>query len=530
MESNEVTKAAAPAISRSDWMLRVSAATGGAAALSILAPPHNVHWLHWVVYLPMLWAIRPGARRFNIGLSWWYGIVGVGLLFWWIVETITIFSPFIPMPGAVAILGLFSAAFGAPYVLLWPAVHPLRRRLGAGWVLALPALQVVIEWLSMSLLLFPYNHGVSQYRVPLTWQLASVTGVWGLTYLVFLVNCALAEVMYRRQEGRAFPLGTVSGAAATLSAVVLFGAWRFERVEAILAEAETVSLLQLQTSKGMEERMFESPRTAFDEWVTLTEAAPPGTDLVVWPEGACAYTLNANDDRPNLAQVRLSKLAKDKGVELVVGGGSRTREADESMGELRTRVFNSVYWFGSDGEVVGRYDKMVPLPFGEYLPFGEWLPGLADALAIGDFKAGEEAIVFDTAVGRAASPICYEAILPGVVRRFRDVELLITVTNDAWFGDTANPHQHAMLAAVRATELGTPVVRTAYTGISMVVEPHGVIHHETEPFTDVARVVTFRNSHVPTLFGRLGNWFVWLCLLGLAAAWGATRSRATPPG
>jgi apolipoprotein N-acyltransferase len=195
------------------------------------------------------------------------------------------------------------------------------------------------------------------------------------------------------------------------------------------------------------------------------------------------------------------------------------------MGEVQTHVFNSVYWFGPDGEEVGRYDKMVPLPFGEYLPFGQHLPDLADALGIGDFRAGTEPVVFDTRFGRAASPICYEAILPGVVRRFGDVDLLITVTNDAWFGDTANPHQHAMLAAVRATELGIPVVRTAYTGISMVVEPHGAIHYETRPFEQVSRIVTVRNASVDTIYGRLGDWFVLLCALGLFGALGAAEVR-----
>ena len=122
-----------------------------------------------------------------------------------------------------------------------------------------------------------------------------------------------------------------------------------------------------------------------------------------------------------------------------------------------------------------------------------------------------------------ASPICYEAILSRVCRQFPGVELFVTITNDAWFGDSAAPHQHAMLAAVRAMELGVPLFRSAYTGVSLVVEPHGAIHYETTPFTEVNRVVDVRLGTVNTVYRRFGDWFVLLCLAGLVTAWWRTR-------
>ena len=163
--------------------------------------------------------------------------------------------------------------------------------------------------------------------------------------------------------------------------------------------------------------------------------------------------------------------------------------------------------------------------FGEYLPFGEYVPWLGEMIGgIGNFKAGEEAVVFDGVI-KAATPICYEAILPGLCRQYVDPDALINVTNDAWFGDGAAPHLHAMLAAIRATELGIPVIRSGYTGISFIVEPHGVIHAETEPFTDVARIVTVRMAKVPTPYARFGDWFVLLCAVGLAGGLLLARSR-----
>ncbi len=271
--------------------------------------------------------------------------------------------------------------------------------------------------------------------------------------------------------------------------------------------------------------MSHPAREGWEEWLRMSQSVPEEADLLVWPEGACPYNLN---DAPGISDVPrkvLSQLAVDKTAELVIGGGTRTREPDPVAGEDRVSVFNSVYHFLPDGRVTAHYDKMVPLPFGEYLPFGSYFPDLARALGIGDFRAGDVPIVFTGEKASIAAPICYEAILPWVCRWFSEAELFVTVTNDAWFGDTANPHQHAMLAATRATELGIPMIRSAYTGISMVVEPHGVIHSETRPFTQIARVVTVRLGRQRTVYAQLGDWFVLACALGLGGALVGARGR-----
>jgi apolipoprotein N-acyltransferase len=509
---------------------QVGAVVVGALLLSVLAPPLNWHWLHWVVYLPMFWALDPaldraGLRR-NARYGWLYGVIGVACLFRWLVHTITIFSP-IPTVGAVAILGLFSTVFGAPYLFLWPAVHPMRRVLGPAWIFAFPALEVVIEWLSMHILLFPYQHGVSQYQFPYTFHLASVTGVWGLSYLVFLVNSALAEAMYCRREGRPVLVAPLVAVAGIVAATVTYSTWRYHSVSGAMDAAPALRVAQIQSDKGMEYRMSHSPRIAWKEWLGATQAISPGAvDLVVWPEGSSPYDLNDDGDRKNLAAKVLSEEAKRGGFEMVVGAGTRLRRPDAEMGEGdRMAVFNSTYFFQADGTVQAHYDKMVPLPFGEYVPFGKHLPpSIGRTLNIGDFEAGALPIVFHGRTAEIATPICYEAILPGVCRRFDQATLFVVVTNDAWFGDTANPHQHAMLAAARSMELGKPMVRSAYTGVSFVVEANGDWHDVTTPFTAVNRVVTVKLASFPTLYARFGDWFVGVCWVGLA--WAAIRIRA----
>ncbi|TNE87979.1 MAG: apolipoprotein N-acyltransferase [Deltaproteobacteria bacterium] len=503
--------------------VRIAVVLAAAATLSILAPPVNLHWLHWVAYLPMFWALRAETPRANRWLAFLYGTFGVGLIFRWIMESILHFSN-LPTPVAWFTLLLFSVVFGLTHLVLWPSVHPLRKWLGDWWMVVIPSLQVGLELLSMYVFLFPYNHGVSQYRFPYTWQLASVTGVWGLTWLVFFVNCTLAEAMYRRREGnKELPIPWMSAAATLLALVIAFGAWRFHRLESELQAAPEIKVAQIQTDITMQHRMSEGRKKAFDIWVSETETLidqtePGDVDLVVWSEGSSPY--NVHEGRANRI---ISDLASRGGFELIVGGGTFERGATPDD----YTAYNSLYLFGREGDILGRYDKNVPLPFGEYLPLANVFPILREWIkGPGNFRAGEGAEVVVGKTIRYAPPICYEAILPYMCARFDRPDLFINVTNDAWFGDTAAPHQHAMLAAVRSVELGVPMVRAGYTGISMVIEPHGVIHSETRPFERENRVIGVRMKTFPTLYSRLGDWFAWLSAVVAVAGIVIARRRS----
>lgn len=507
-----------------DLALRIAVTLFAASLLSLLAPPANWHWMHWVVFLPFFWVLREETPRANRWYGYLFGVFSVAVLFRWIVDTISLFSP-IPEPVSIGILLLFAAAFGAPYVLIWGSVHAFRKRIGTWWVVVLPAMAVVVEWLSTYIILFPYHHGASQYRVAYTWQVISITGIWGLTYLVYFVNCGWAEVLYRRREGNPiFPVYAVAAPISVLSAVVIYGVIRFDQVETKLREAPTVRMAQVQLAITMVERLSSSRNYSlgFRDWSKLTERFTPGqVDVMVWSEGACPFPLT---DKRGMKLVKA--IAKRGQFDFVVGAGARD-PVPGSENEDEFNIFNSIYFFDGKGEMTGRYDKMVPLPFGEYLPLSRQFPKLAGLIpGIGNFRAGTVATVIEGEHVRMAAPICYEAILGRVCRQYEDPGMLINVTNDGWFGDTAAPHQHAMLAAIRATELGVPVFRAAYSGVSMVIEPHGHIYAETMPFTEVTRVVTVRSTTVPTFYARFGDWFVWMCfaIVGFAIY----RGRSSP--
>lgn len=507
--------------------LRLFAALASGAVLAVISPPLNLHWLHWVSFLPLFWALRPGEEKRNALLGYAAGWIGVFLLFFWLIETVVRVSS-LPWLVALLIHVLFASLFALPYALVFGPVHWLRKRIGVAWTLIIPCLQVMVEKLSPAL--FPYYHGVSQYRTEWTWQLASVLGVYGLTWLIFFSNSVVAETLYRHREGRRPPWAMAGLLLALLGANLGFGAWRHASVEEALSKAPVVRVALLQQGVTMEQRLNESALKWLTSWMNLTrKAAKQRPDLVVWPEGAVPF--NPHDEQPAHAlgdrspRQYFEQLAHDGGFDLLVGGGTYEEHPVDAHGSDHT-AFNSCYLFDDQKGLNGRYDKMVPLPFGEYIPLSETFPFLKHIIdGPGDFQAGDHPTQFkvETRAGRAwtfTTPICYEAILESAMRELADTDVFVNITNDAWFGDTAAPHQHAMLAAVQAMQLGRPMLRIAYTGIDFVVEPHGAILYESTPFTEQYRVEELRMARFDTVYMRMGWIFPWICIFAVLGAFG----------
>ncbi len=496
----------------------VGAALFSGLVLKLVSPPYGLAFLHWFTFVPLLVVVATPTTRRNFKLGYLSGFFAVWSLFFWLAQTIDLFSN-IPLPLAALIIALFAAVWGVPYGILCMAVHPLRRHFGAWWILLFPCVWVAGEFLQPAL--FPYYQGVGQYRTPYTWQLASVFGAMGVSWLVLATNSALAEVVLSRREGRPLPVLPVGIVVLLFAANLGFGYWRFHDVERQLAEAPTARVSILQQGVTMVQRIQDRGPEVLKGWLELTsKVVDQHPDLVVWPEGSIYY--NPTDKR---VQPVFEKMTSEYGFAFLVGGG--TREADPDDPSKRAS-WNSAYLFGTDGKIAGRYDKMVPMPFGEYLPWpfsylDRWIDG------VGHFRAGSVPTVFQTEKFSFTTPICYEAILEGQMRTLANADAYVNITNDGWFGDTAAPHQHAMLSAALAVEMGRPMLRIAYTGISMVIEPHGVIKHETAPYTEVAEVVELRLAKFDTPYRTWGRLFPWVCALAAVAALAVARRGAVTP-
>ena len=521
-------------------ILRLVAALASGAILCVVSPPIGQHWLEWFSFIGLFWALRPGEHRRNAWLGYATGWIAVFLLFGWLIETIVVFSN-LPWVAALVIHMIFATAFALPYALVFGSVHWLCERFGLLWVFLTPAVQVAVEQLSPAL--FPYYMGVGQYQTLPIWQGASVFGVTGISYLLILVNCVLAEALYRHKEGRPQPWGALAGVGALWLCNLGFGFYRLDALRSEAASAPVLKVSQLQQNVTMEERLAASIIEGLQDWMVLTrKIARQGADLVVWPEGSIFF--NPNDEKEARALGERSPrqffedLAKAGKFDFLIGGGTIQPDPAAPRG---VSAFNSVYLFTREGELTERYDKMVPLPFGEYIPLSDTFPILREWIeGPGDFQAGKRPTVFTghTADGSAFTytvPICYEAILEGQMwtmyrgEKADPVDLFVNITNDGWFGDTAAPHQHGMLAAVQAIHFGRPVVRSAYTGVSFNVTPWGELEHVTAPFTEEARVVELRLSRVDTVYTAGGWLFPYLCVGLSAAAFVRGRRRGPLP-
>jgi apolipoprotein N-acyltransferase len=321
-----------------------------------------------------------------------------------------------------------------------------------------------------------------------------------------------------------------------------WGHTRIARVEAEVATWPIARISQLQQDLTMEERMQKAAagakegRGGLRKLQGINTGMATGTndpllncadslctwshlngklrkeqmDLVVLPEGSLL-----RDPRYGRTLRRLKWESKQSGAPILLGAGYRDRRPDGTHSD-----HNSIFLINHEG-IQQRYDKMILLPFGEFIPFSGTFPVLKEWIqGPGDFDPGVEATAFEVAEKddrpgfRFYTPVCYEAIIPHFIRRnMSDADLLVNVTNDGWFGDTMAPHQHAMLAVARSIELGIPMYRLGFTGVSLTATPTGEISNETAAFERVSRVVEVPVGQLPTFYKRFGDWFGWGCTL-----------------
>jgi len=285
---------------------------------------------------------------------------------------------------------------------------------------------------------------------------ASVIGVYGLGFVIaatvslWLVAPMLPRVTWMLR----------GCAAAILIVMAAFGAWRMAGTQ---PPSKTLHVRIVQPNISEEgphdfARRERILRTLLD-LTRLPAAAAP--DLIIWPEAAVPFILS---EAPNVRTV----IARALPPHAILATGSIRRDE-------KGQLYNSIEYLDSHGDILGHYDKSHLVPFGEYMPFARYLHIRAVAEFFGDMGRGDGPETQDIAGLRVSPLICYEAIFPGEVIADTSArpELLINVTDDAWYGKTAGPHQHLAEARARAVEEGIPIVRSANTGISAAADPFG---------------------------------------------------------
>ncbi|MFH8448855.1 apolipoprotein N-acyltransferase [Streptomyces fungicidicus] len=499
----------------SPW--RRSALAAVAGALPVLAfPAPSLWWFAYVALVPWLLLARtaPTGRRAAVD-GWWGGFGFMLAMHHWLLPNLHVFTFVI-----AALLGALWAPWGWLVRRLLGGL-PTRGRvlaalavLPAGWL----AVELVRSWQGLG---GPWGVlGASQWQVAAALRLASVGGVWLLSFLVVALNVAVAVLVAVRRARVPAVAGLVAVAAVTSAA------WVFSPRPDTGGRAR-IALVQPGIVAGA-----DSADRRFDREEQLTrELAGQDVGLIVWGESSVGFDLG---DRPDLAR-RLAALSRETGAGILVNVDARRSD--------RPGIYKSSVLVGPDGPTGDRYDKMRLVPFGEYVPARSllgWATSVGKA-AGEDRRRGSEQVVMDAGNGLRIGPmVCFESAFPDMSRHLAEdgADVLLAQSSTSTFQRSWAPGQHASLAALRAAETGRPMVHATLTGVSAVYGPGGEpVGPRLGTDASAARTYEVPLAHGTTPYVRLGDWSLYGALV-ILAAWGVTeavnvrrnaRGRPVPP-
>jgi len=488
----------------SPWRRGVVAALAG--ALPVFAfPAPSWWWFAYVALVPWILLVRSAPTGRRAAYDGWLGGLGFMLaVHHWLLPSLHVFTVVI-----AALLGVLWAPWGW-LVRRFLAGVPSPGRVGAG-LLALPSgwlmVELVRSWQGLG---GPWGLlGSSQWQVAPALRLASVGGVWLLSFLVVAVNVAVAVLVSVRESRMPAVAGLVATAAATSAAWVWSPRPEVDgRVRIAVVQPGVVDGI------GSGDKRF-----AREEALTRTLAGRH-LDLVVWGESSVGFDLA---DRPDLSN-RLAALSRLTGADIMVNVDARRSD--------RPGIYKSSVLVGPQGPTGARYDKMRLVPFGEYIPARSllgWATSVGKA-AGEDRRKGTEQVVMNVGHGLRVGPmVCFETAFPDMSRHLAQdgAEVLLAQSSTSTFQQSWAPEQHASLAALRAAETGRPMVHATLTGVSAVYGPSGERIGSwlgTDASTTMVYDVPLARGVTP--YVRFGDWPVHGALLVLAALCATEGTRA----
>jgi apolipoprotein N-acyltransferase len=492
-----------------DLVLHAVVLFSAAFVMALAFPRTDWSLTPWVALAPLLAVATMRAPRTAFVWGWASGTLFFLVLLRWLQHTFQVYSS-IPWPLVYGPVFLLAAICG-----LWTggvtwAVSWLTRRRSAALALALvPFLWVAAEWLRGHLFGgFPWGTlGYSQYLRLRVIQIAELSGVHSVSFVLLAVNAALAGcvVLPRRHA-----LVGAAAAAVLVAATLVFGTVRLGEPPA--PRAVRVAIIQPSIEQPVKWEPRHTRETLEIYFALLRRVAEQHPQLVVWPETAAPTILRRD---PALIE-RFRAAAAELGVPMLLG-------SVDAVGNPPR--FRNTAFLVTDQGLVGRYDKIHLVPFGEFVPLSGvlgFVRGWAEFIA--EMEAGSRAVVFDAPPAPFGVVICDEGIFPDLVREFvRDGALLmVNMTNDAWFGRTSGPEQHLAMYPFRAVEHRVSVVRAANTGVSAFIAPNGMIVRRLPLFERGVMTESVPLRGRRTLFTRVGDWLGLLSLAVTTAALAAT--------
>jgi len=500
------------------WLPWLLAAISGVVQIAIFPLP-NLAFLCWVALAPLLVVIvragldesgQPWAafkRGFLLALV--AGTIYYAGSCYWVFEVmhnyggITGFVAFLIMAAFSLAAGSAEALFGGLLALV-----ASRKNWAAKSLVVAPFFWVTMEYIyRLKVWSFPWdllgNALVDNFALS---RIATVTGTFGLSFEIMLVNAAFASAFLGRRERRNLVL-----AGCVLLCGILETGRHFEPPpSSMLGTArlvqQNIPLDQQWTPENFEATLADLQKISVPQPNELMAGAPL-PDLIIWPESP--FPLFENDIR---VRETLSTIAQQSHAYVLAG----TLGIPHGRGQ--GEIYNSARLVAPNGDWIGRYDKIHLVPFGEYVPF----KGLFDLVhlkrlvkEVGNFLPGTERLALPVHSYKLGTFICYEDTYPDEVREFaaNGANLLVNISNDGWFGDNPAPFQSMRMARMRAIENGRWVLRSTNTGITASIDPFGRVVQQARRNARVAVDVPYGIVAEPTFYTRHGDWFAWLCTI-----------------
>jgi len=519
----------------SAWLL-----VGLSTLLQVLIfPLPGLYVLSWVAFAPLLVALlraRPagaleidGATNLQPAtpgqaflLAYISGILWYAGTCYWIYNTMHEHGGLSAPMAALALflfclyLGLYHGLFG---LLVGLAAGPGRDNRRA--LISIPFLWVAVELARTRVTGFPWDLlGTAQVDNISLSRITTLTGVYGVTFEIMLVNVAVAAAFLVPRKKRNTLLLASVVAAAVLQAGRLVDAPAVPADHAALLVQENIPVDENWTRDRFESTLREltdlsSNRDASKKISSDGMESKRGkVDLIVWPESPAPFFTN-----DPLFREPVSAMARETQSWVVTGAIGSTSAS--LSGAATSEVFNSAALISPSGNWTARYDKMHLVPFGEYLPF-PWLFSFAGGLTkeVGEFRAGTSRAPLDAGGERLGVFICYESVFPDEVRQFANqgAQVFVNISNDGWYGDSGAYAQHLNQTRMRAIENDRWILSSTDTGVTASIDPYGRTVARLERKVRGALVAPYALTSVTTFYTRHGDWFAWLCAIISAGA------------
>jgi len=337
-------------------------------------------------------------------------------------------------------------------------------------------------------------------------------GIYALSFVIVVVNVTLLRIIKRFTLNALLPAPELILSFVLLFLALSYGYFRIFQVEGEMLSSPKLKVGMVQANFDFMAKTEDLEKTVTDKHKEMSQDLKD-VDLIIWPETSLQAWFS-NDSNYLIVRDELG-VPEMKGKHFIVGGMSYTPLDPEAEVITDDNIikYNTAFLTDSNGIILERYHKIKLLLFGEYLPFAKYFPIIKQiSPATGDFTPGEELDLFviKDKGARIAPIICYEDIIPSFSRQFVDkgANLIVNITNDAWFGKTIAPYQHLLISIPRAVETRKYLIRSTNTGISAIIDPVGRVVAQTGNFvqTNLEGEVALMNGS-KTLYTRIGDAF-----------------------